>query len=182
MSQPVVNVAIMAMLDDIYQYDLRLLLWCRKSRYYPPFIALIRTISKSGDGYMQLLVPLCCLFIAPELGQPFFVLALLAFSVERPIYFILKNWLKRRRPPEVVPDFTSIVIASDKFSFPSGHTMAAFCLAGLSVMFFGAAAAPLYLWALLVAISRVILGVHFPTDTVAGAVLGTLIAYIMVNI
>jgi len=182
MSQALANVTTMAMLDDIYQYDLRLLLWCRKSRYYPHFIALIRTISKSGDGYMQLLIPLCCLFISPELGQQFFVVALLAFAVERPIYYILKNCLKRRRPPEVVPDFTSIVNASDKFSFPSGHTMAAFCLAGLSVMFFGVAAAPLYVWALMVAISRIILGVHFPTDTVAGAILGSLIAYLVVTL
>ena len=172
----------MAMLDDIYQYDLRLLLWCRKSRFYPQFISFVRTISKTGDGYMQLLVPICYLIIDSDKGEQFFWLALLAFSIERVIYFGLKNVLRRPRPPEVVPDFTSIIRASDQFSFPSGHTMAAFCLAGICLLSFGAIALPLYIWAICIAMSRVILGVHFPSDTLAGALLGTSIAVLVVNI
>lgn len=121
-------------------------------------------------------------FFSPETGKAFFTLALVAFAIERPIYFVLKNVLKRRRPPEVVPDFTSIIRASDQFSFPSGHTMAAFLLAGLATMFIGIAAFPLYIWASLIAASRVILGVHFPSDTIAGALLGTAIAYYVVNL
>lgn len=170
----------MAMLDDIYQYDLRLLLWCRKSRFYPQFIALVRIVSRTGDGYMQVLVPTCYLVFEPESGRNFFMLAVLAFSIERPLYFLLKNILKRRRPPEVVPDFTSVICASDQFSFPSGHTMASFLLAGLACLSFGVVATPLYIWAFFVAVSRVILGVHFPSDTIAGGILGTVIAIYVV--
>lgn len=172
----------MAMLESIYQVDLRLLLWCRKSRYYPQFITMTRALSRTGDGFMQVLFPLSYWLLSPETGHQFFFLALLAFAIERPIYFVLKNCLKRRRPPEVVPDFTSIIRASDQFSFPSGHTMAAFLLAGLAIWFIGVAAWPLYIWATMVAASRVILGVHFPTDTIAGALLGTSIAYFVVTI
>lgn len=170
----------MTMLENIYQVDLRLLLWCRKSRYYPQFIAMVRSVSRTGDGYMQLLFPSLYWLINPVSGQVFFLLTLSAFLVERPVYFLLKNVLKRRRPPEVVPDFTSIVSASDQFSFPSGHTMAAFLLAGLAVSTIGVAALPLYVWACMVAISRVILGVHFPSDIIAGALLGSFISYHMV--
>jgi len=169
------------MLDNIYQYDLRLLLWCRKSRFYPQFIALNRILSRTGDGYMQLLVPVCYLLLKPEQGKDFLYLVAFAFAIERPLYFILKNVLKRRRPPEVVPEFTSIIRASDQFSFPSGHTMAAFLLAGLSLVSIGSIAFPLYLWAFMVAVSRVVLGVHFPSDTLAGAILGTLIAYLVAS-
>lgn len=170
----------MTLLESIYQVDLRVLLWCRKSRYYPQFIAFVRALSRTGDGYLQFIFPACYWFVEPEQGRAFFIIALMAFAVERPLYFCLKNILKRRRPPEVVPDFTSVVKASDKFSFPSGHTMAAFLLAGLATFYIGSAALPLYIWATLIASSRVILGVHFPSDTLAGALIGTSIAYFMV--
>ncbi|WP_448564488.1 phosphatase PAP2 family protein [Thalassotalea ganghwensis] len=171
----------MTMLESIYQYDLRLLLWCRKSRYYPTFLTLVRAISKTGDGYLQVLVPCLFLIHSPINGQKFFTIAIVAFSAERLIYFTLKNRLKRRRPPEVVPDFTSVITASDQFSFPSGHTMAAFLLACLVILFVGVSAWPIYIWAISIACSRVILGVHFPSDTLAGALLGTLIG-LVVNI
>jgi undecaprenyl-diphosphatase len=103
-----------------------------------------------------------------------------ACATERILYFLLKNSLKRRRPPEMVTGFTSIIKASDQFSFPSGHTMAAFLLANLCVLEIGLIASPLYFWATSVAISRVILGVHFPTDTLVGATLGSSIAYVVV--
>lgn len=168
------------MLNNIYQYDLRLLLWCRKSRFYPQFISFIRILSRTGDGYLQLLVPLCYAAISPQDGYHFLELAAIAFAIERLLYFSLKNVLKRPRPPEVVPDFTSIICASDQFSFPSGHTMAAFLLAGLCFLTFGMLALPLYIWAIAIAISRVVLGVHFPSDTLAGALLGTSIAFLVV--
>lgn len=170
----------MGMFDNIFQYDLRLLLWCRKSHFYPHFIFAIRILSRTGDGYMQVLLPLCYALLAPEDGRAFFYLVAFAFAIERPLYFVLKNVLKRRRPPEVVDDFTSVINASDQFSFPSGHTMAAFLLATLCVMHIGAMATPLYFWATGVAISRVVLGVHFPSDTIAGAALGSGIAYLVV--
>lgn len=167
--------------NDVYKCDLQLLLWCVRSHSYKRFIAFVRIISRSGDGYLQLLLPSMLALIEPELGANFFLLALLAFTIERPIYFVLKRTLKRRRPPEVIPYFSSLVTPSDQFSFPSGHTMAAFLLAGLCCLSYGSAAYPLYIWASMVGVSRVILGVHFPTDILAGASLGTGIAYLVVT-
>lgn len=165
----------MTVLKALYQADLRVLLWCRKSRYHPQFIFFIRSLSRTGDGYMQCLFPFVYWLYNPASGYAFLLLTALTFAIERPVYFILKNVLKRRRPPEVVPDFFSVIQAADKFSFPSGHTMAAFALAGLATMHIGIAAFPLYLWASCIGISRIVLGVHFPSDTIAGALLGSLI-------
>jgi undecaprenyl-diphosphatase len=141
---------------------------------------VIRLISRSGDGYLQVLLPTSIFLVDPELAKSFALLVMTAFLIERSLYFALKNTLKRRRPPDVFPDFTSIIRASDHFSFPSGHTMGSFLLAGLVVGFFGVFAWPLYIWATLVGMSRVFLGVHFPTDILAGATLGSLIALWMV--
>lgn len=172
----------MTVLENIHQYDERLLMWCQKSRYYPTFVYLMRLISRSGDGYIHFLLPTFYLLFLPAEGIHFFILCLTAFAIERPIYFVLKNALKRQRPPSVIPDFKSIVTASDKFSFPSGHTMAAFLVAGLYSLYFQEVSIALYVWASLVACSRIVLGVHFPTDTLAGASLGTLIAFTAVSL
>ncbi|WP_372882419.1 phosphatase PAP2 family protein [Psychromonas sp.] len=170
----------MTIYNNLYQYDLRLLLWCRKSISSYNFVSIVLIISKSGDGYIQLLLPALYYLISSKAQACFFLLAMTTFILERLLYFCLKHTLRRRRPPQVVPYFRSIVQASDQFSFPSGHAMAAFTLAGLFTFHLGVIALPLYIWAGLVAISRVILGVHFPTDIVAGALFGTILVYIMV--
>ncbi|MEQ1531779.1 MAG: phosphatase PAP2 family protein, partial [Methylococcales bacterium] len=97
---------------------------------------------------------------------------LLGFVIERPVYFILKNSLKRNRPQAALENFRSIITPSDQFSFPSGHTSAAFMMATLISYFIPALMIPLFSWAALVGFSRVILGVHFPTDTLVGVALG----------
>lgn len=81
-----------------------------------------------------------------------------------------------------MPSFEALIKPSDQFSFPSGHTMAAFLLATLVHLSFDASAVGVYLWAILVGCSRVVLGVHFPSDVVAGAVIGVLIALIGVGL
>lgn len=171
----------MQILNDMYQTDLRLLLWCRKSVYYPQWLNIVRLCSRSGDGYMQLFLPLGLYWLLPAGGTEFLYSIALAFAIERPLYWLLKNTLKRRRPPEVVPSFTAVISASDRFSFPSGHTMGAFLLAVLVYLHIGAAALPLILWACAVGLSRVILGVHFPSDIIAGALIGSVIALSIYN-
>ena len=97
---------------------------------------------------------------------------LLAFLIERLIYFVLKNSLKRNRPEAALKNFRSIITPSDQFSFPSGHTSAAFLMATLLSSQFPSLLIPLYCWALLIGCSRVVLGVHFPTDILVGSLLG----------
>jgi len=104
--------------------------------------------------------------------SPFLQAVLLAFAIERPVYFVLKNGLRRNRPQAALQNFRSIITPSDQFSFPSGHTSAAFMMATLLGFYCTPLTIPLYCWAALVGFSRVVLGVHFPTDTLVGAILG----------
>lgn len=134
-------------------------------------------ISRSGDGLLYLILPSLYWLINPVEGRTFFMIASLAFIIERILYYALKKNLKRRRPPAAIPGFRSLVTPSDEFSFPSGHTSAAFLFTTLCVLWFGTVALPLYLWASLVGLSRVLLGVHFPGDILAGTVIGTAVGY-----
>jgi undecaprenyl-diphosphatase len=164
-------------LNHLYQYDLHLLLWFVQRRHRALWIAFARTLSRSGDGLMQVLLPSLLWLLDPAQGKRLFAAALLAFAVERPCYWVLKNGCQRRRPPEAIPSFRSVINASDRFSFPSGHTSGAFALATLTALHYGGLAGALYLWAAAVGVSRVVLGVHFPTDILAGALLGTAIGW-----
>jgi undecaprenyl-diphosphatase len=138
-------------------------------------------LSHSADGYLYVLLPFIYWLGYPVQGRTFFRIALCAFVIERIIYFLLKKNFKRRRPPAAISGFTSLVTPSDEFSFPSGHTSAAFLFSTLCVLWFGAVALPLFIWSAMVALSRVLLGVHFVTDTIAGAVIGSSIGYFLVT-
>ena len=166
----------------IYPYDLRMLLWFIHRRHRQLWIAAARALSRSGDGLMQVLLPSLIWLHDGAQGRHFFLLVAMAFALERPLYWVLKNTCQRKRPPEAIPSFTSVIIASDRFSFPSGHTCGAFLLATMTTMYSPALAVPMYLWASAVGVSRVVLGVHFPTDILAGALIGSSIAWLINDI
>ncbi|HVG04635.1 MAG TPA: phosphatase PAP2 family protein, partial [Burkholderiaceae bacterium] len=96
----------------------------------------------------------------------------LAGLLNLPLYFWLKHSIGRRRPFVACPDIRACVRALDKFSFPSGHTLHAVAFAFVFTWHFpliGAALSPLVL---LIALSRVALGLHYPSDVAAGAIIG----------
>jgi undecaprenyl-diphosphatase len=144
-----------------------------------------RTMSSTADGPFYLLAAALMWLLLRDSSLYFISLLALSFITERPLYFILKNGLKRNRPAQAIPGFVSIIVPSDHFSFPSGHTSGAFIFAtsliltlpesvGVTLIELNFILISLaYGWAILVAASRVMLGVHFPGDTMAGALLGT---------
>lgn len=162
----------MRLLDNLYQYDQRALWYFVHSPRRPHWVTAARAVSRSGDGLMQLLLPLLLWAVDPEPGLRLVQVVALAFAIERPLYWILKHTCRRRRPPDAIASFVAVIKASDQFSFPSGHTMGAFLLAVLVWDCYGATALPLFVWASAVGTSRVALGVHFPSDILAGAGIG----------
>lgn len=139
---------------------------------------LARLVSASADGWPYLAIPLVLALISPSLAWQVLMVLATAFAIERVSYYLLKNSFKRNRPPNVIPGFQSVITASDEFSFPSGHTSGAFLMATVLVLLLPMGVVGyLYGWASMVALSRVVLGVHFPLDTVAGALLGSSIGW-----
>ncbi len=161
----------MKLLYSIHKYDVFMFTWLINTRIHGALTKSSRYLSKTGDGILYVLFA-GALIYHEGFDSPFLHVILLAFLIERPVYFILKNGLKRNRPEAALKNFRSIIKPSDQFSFPSGHTSAAFMMATLLSFYFPALIIPFYIWATLVACSRVVLGVHFPTDTVVGSILG----------
>lgn len=172
----------MNLLQHIHSTDLWLFHRCGARRSTSLPIKLSRLISKSADGGLYVLFLLSFAVVAKQQSVSIILAILIAFLVERCIYFVLKNSFKRNRPADAICGFQSIIVPSDQFSFPSGHTSAAFLFAVFVSQLFPFATPVLFLWAGMVALSRVFLGVHFPFDTVMGALLGSSIALIVISL
>lgn len=166
----------MRFLQSLQQYDEELFLWFLQRRSYETLVAVSRLVSCTGDGYWYVLVGWLAYWADAGTGTRLMVTGLAAFAFERPIYFVLKNTLKRGRPQTRFQGLSGHIIPSDEFSFPSGHTSAAFLTAVLCAWFYPTMMPGIFLWAALVGMSRIFLRVHYPADVVAGAGLGVICA------
>ena len=128
-------------------------------------------LSRSADSYSCALIALTWAVAKPS-TLPFVMAGLIAFAMELSFYYIIKKNIRRPRPFRKISGINCLIAPPDEFSFPSGHTGAAFLMAFLIGAAFPILAIPALTWASLVGFSRVYLGVHYPTDVLAGMVLG----------
>jgi len=117
-----------------------------------------------------------------EIRIKFFkLLAVLVFSAI--VSFSLKYTIVRERPFVNYPDIQKLSEAGNS-SFPSGHTIEAFAIAfAVSILFPKRKyIVAIFLWAFLIAYSRMALGVHYPSDVLAGILLGLTLSYTLIGV
>ncbi|MBS0386972.1 MAG: phosphatase PAP2 family protein [Proteobacteria bacterium] len=138
--------------------------------------ATLQIASRLGDGVLWyvLLAALPLLFGAAAIRPALIMMATGLAGLL--IYRRLKSVLVRERPFIRYPGITLAMAPLDRYSFPSGHTLHAVCFTCQAVAHF-----PVLGWALvpaaaLIALSRVVLGLHYPTDVLAGGAIGALLA------
>lgn len=168
-------------LKNVTKYDTFLFHWLYGLTQHRDCRAII-WLSRTGDGYLYFAIGLLLMFFEPENGEIFLYTALMAYGLELPIYVVLKKAFKRPRPCDFFSNFTAHVTPSDKFSLPSGHTAAAWLMAIIVAHYYPPFAVLAYSWATLIGLSRILLGVHYPTDVLAGTLLGITIAQLSLMI
>lgn len=136
-----------------------------------PMTAFMKGISLAGDGHVWGALAIL-FFVLTDVHIGWLLTGLTAFAIELTCYKLIKQSTTRQRPFRRNPDIRHLVEPQDEYSFPSGHTAAAV----VAALLFGTALPvlmPLFLsLAVLIGISRIYLGVHYPSDVMMGSLLG----------
>jgi len=151
----------------------------RVNGWRPPrwFRVWMLCATRGGDGWLWYTMGACLLLFGGLHGAHAVLSAGVAALTGVGCFLALKRTFRRRRPCAFVAHCWADLFPPDQFSFPSGHSITAFSVAMCLSMFYPAAIAGLFFCAVSVAISRVILGMHFLSDVIAGSIIGALLGY-----
>jgi undecaprenyl-diphosphatase len=131
------------------------------------------TATRMGDGWLWYSLGAILVAFGGSRGYAAFSAAGSSAIVGVLVFKVLKSLSHRPRPCQFQPHCWAKVLPPDQFSFPSGHTMTAFSIALVVSYFYPALEWPMYFLAASIGLSRIVLGMHFLSDVLAGAVLGS---------
>ena len=165
-------------LNLVSRRDLRLMRRVHRWRA-PRWVRLWMILAtRGGDGWLWYTLGIAILVWGGPSRWDAVLAAGTASAMAVAIYPTLKRLTGRRRPCALEPHCWARVLPPDSYSFPSGHTMNAFAIAVTLGHFYAHLMPALLFCAVSIAISRIALGLHFLSDVVAGAAIGTTLAYV----
>jgi undecaprenyl-diphosphatase len=131
-----------------------------------------KAVSRLGDGVFWYSLMAALAVVQGDAGRLAVLQMLFTSGIGLALYKYLKENLVRERPFIAHADISCGCPPLDRYSFPSGHTLQAVLFTTLAVSWFPTLAVLLLPFTLLIALSRMVLGLHYPTDVVCGAAIG----------
>ena len=157
----------------ILKFDSTILLWIQDTLRNPvlnPVFIFITHLGDSGIFWISLSLILCIFKKTRKAG--IFALTALLFSVIVN-NAIIKNLVGRIRPYEIIAGLECLVKHAKDPSFPSGHTGSSIAAATVFMKELPKKySIPLLIVGILISLSRLYVGIHYPTDVIAGAMTG----------
>tara|TARA_Y100001970_G_C14246343_1_gene868547 strand:- start:2132 stop:2647 length:516 start_codon:yes stop_codon:yes gene_type:complete len=143
-----------------------------------PISTLLKFITHTSSGRMYPLYTMAIPFIL-ESGFEIVRIGVIAFAFQVPIYLLSKNLIKRERPSPS-DEISPIITPPDKYSFPSGHCASSTLFTLIINQYMPWLTIYFIIWAIIIFISRVGLGIHYLSDCIFGVVLG-FISFLIAN-
>lgn len=149
---------------------------------WPTVAFVLVAVSRLADGWMWGAVLIWLPLFGGANGTACALRLLLTNTINLLLYRIVKRRFARPRPFVTCPGIKARTRPLDEFSFPSGHTMHAVAHAWVLGAYYPSLAPWLWSFAALVALSRVVLGLHYASDVVVGIGLGVFTAASVLNL
>lgn len=159
--------------------------WCLRANRAagrPSVCRCFALVSRLGDGVFWYLLMMAMVLVDGLAGLAASAHLAITGVAALTLYKALKRWTRRPRPFAADGRIHAWVAPLDEFSFPSGHTLHAVAFTGVALAWY-----PVLAWLLVpftasVALSRVVLGLHYPSDVIAAIAIGGALAGLSIAI
>ena len=143
--------------------------------------AIIKFFIQIPGEIIIVIIGALALFLGKKYTKFTALIFLSSFLLAKYSYKTIKSFVERPRPFQTLEGVRLFLGPHSGFSFPSGHATTSFCLATVIAMRYPKARYPIFIVAILVALSRSYVGVHYPSDILVGSILGILVGYIVIK-
>ena len=166
------------MLETLLHLDGQTLLFIQDNLRQDWLTPVMIWITRLGNAGMVWIALPAILLLLPKTRKVGCMSALALIGALVVDNLILKNLVARIRPYEVIDGLNRLIEAQKDYSFPSGHTGSSFasavvCFLELPKKY----GIPILILAILIAFTRLYVGVHYPTDVLAGVIIGIMLAF-----
>ena len=178
--------------QEIWRHSERTLRWLERERLLAIWmhgastrawvVRFFTSVSTAGDGWIWYAIIASLPFLGGPTGGSAAARMIIVALVNLILYKIIKRWIARPRPYRTCQGIRQCARSLDEFSFPSGHTLHSVAFSLILTAYYPAFAIVVWPFTLLLAASRIILGLHYPSDVIVGALIGAVTAIVSFNL